>query len=65
MIVVKHFGKRRKCWLPALSLFPTMFSRGLYLREKLTARERVVTKKKRVTPLFSDAMLDWCETSLI
>ena len=22
----KHFGKRRKCWLPAFSPFPTMFS---------------------------------------
>ena len=23
----KHCGKRRKCWLPAFSLFPTMFSK--------------------------------------
>ena len=26
----KHCGKRRKCWLPAFSLFPTMFSTGFY-----------------------------------
>ena len=28
----KHCGKRRKCWLPAFSPFPTMFSRGFFLR---------------------------------
>ena len=28
----KHCGKRRKCWLPAFSPFPTMFSKGLFLR---------------------------------
>ena len=26
--VKKHCGKRRKCWLPAFSPFPTMFSKG-------------------------------------
>ena len=26
---VKHCGKRRKCWLPAFSSFPTMFLKGL------------------------------------
>ena len=25
----KHCGKRRKCWLPAFSPFPTMFSKGV------------------------------------
>ena len=25
-LIRKHCGKRRKCWLPALSPFPTMFS---------------------------------------
>ena len=24
----KYCGKRRKCWLPAFSPFPTMFSKG-------------------------------------
>ena len=24
----KLYGKMRKCWLPAFSLFPTMFSKG-------------------------------------
>ena len=24
----KHCGKRRKCWLPAFSHFPTMFSKS-------------------------------------
>ena len=27
-----HFGKRRKCWLPAFSPFPTMFSKGPFNR---------------------------------
>ena len=25
----KHFGKRRKCWVPAFSTFPKMFSKAL------------------------------------
>ena len=28
----KHCGKRRKCWLPAFSPFPTMFSKGIFLK---------------------------------
>ena len=28
----KHSGKRRKCWLPAFSLFPTMFSKAFLIR---------------------------------
>ena len=28
----KHCGKRRKCWLPALSPFPTMYSKGFFFR---------------------------------
>ena len=28
----KHCGKRRKCWLPAFSSFPTMFSKGPFFR---------------------------------
>ena len=28
----KHGGNRRKCWLPAFSPFPTMFSQGFFLR---------------------------------
>ena len=27
-----HCRKRRKCWLPAFSTFPTMFSKGLFSR---------------------------------
>ena len=26
----KHCGKGRKCWLPAFSPFPTMFSKGIF-----------------------------------
>ena len=26
----KHCGKRRKCWLPAFSVFPTMFSKAFH-----------------------------------
>ena len=28
----KHCGKRRKCWLPVFSSFPTMFSKGFSLQ---------------------------------
>ena len=28
----KHCGKRRKCWSPAFSPFPTMFSKGFSFR---------------------------------
>ena len=28
----KHFVKMRKCWLPAFSTFPTMFSKGFFFR---------------------------------
>ena len=28
----KHCRKRRKCWLPACSPFPAMFSKGVPLR---------------------------------
>ena len=28
----KHCGKKRKCWLPAFSPFPTMFSKGFFFR---------------------------------
>ena len=27
-------GKRRKCWLPAFSPFPTMFSKGYFVKVK-------------------------------
>ena len=27
-----HGGKRRKCWLPAFSTFPTVFSKGFFFR---------------------------------
>ena len=28
----KHYGKRRKCWLPAFSPFPVTFSKGFFVR---------------------------------
>ena len=28
----KHFGKRRKCWLPAFSPFPKVFSKASCLK---------------------------------
>ena len=28
----KHRGKKRKCWLPAFSSFPTMFSKALCVK---------------------------------
>ena len=32
---IKHCGKRRKCWLPAFSPFPTMFSKSLLVQGRL------------------------------
>ena len=29
-MVRKHCGKRRKCWLPAFSPYPTMLPNGFY-----------------------------------
>ena len=37
----KLCGKRRKCWLPAFSPFPTMFSKG-YLFKVIESRDCVV-----------------------
>ena len=37
----KYCGKRRKCWLPALSPFPTMFSKDFSV-EVVKSREWVV-----------------------
>ena len=37
----KHCGKRRKCWLPAFSPFPTMFSKGFFSRV-VKSQDRVV-----------------------
>ena len=31
-MIGKHYGKRRKCWLPALFPFPTMFSKAFFHR---------------------------------
>ena len=28
---MQHYGKRRKCWLPAFSPFPTTFSKSFFL----------------------------------
>ena len=40
----KHCGKWRKCWLPAFSPFPTMFSKSLFLRV-VNSRDCVVKGK--------------------
>ena len=40
----KHCGKSRKCWLPAFSPFPTMFSKGFFLRI-VKSRDREVKSK--------------------
>ena len=37
----KHCGERRKCWLPAFSPFPTMFSKAFFSRG-VKSRDRVV-----------------------
>ena len=42
--IEKHCGKRRKCWLPAFSSFPTMFSEGFFScrASKVVSRHCVV-----------------------
>ena len=37
----KHCGKKRKCWLPAFSPVPTMFSKG-FLYRVLKSQDYVV-----------------------
>ena len=37
----KHCGKRRKCWLPAFSPFPTMFSKALNSKLGLCGKELI------------------------
>ena len=39
----KHCVERRKCWLPAFSLFPTMFSKAFFLGV-LKSRDCVVMR---------------------
>ena len=41
-------GKKRKCWLPAFSLFPTMFSKGFF--------QRVVKSQDSMVKTFSPFM---------
>ena len=39
----KHFGKRRKCWLPAFFPFLKMFSKDLFLKGCLTTQWHLLT----------------------
>ena len=49
----KKCGKRRKCWLPTFSPFPTMFSKGFFFRVVKSRYyvERVKTKKNHFCPI--------------
>ena len=48
----KHCGKGRKCWLPAFSPFPAMFSKPLHSRV-VESRDCVVKSYKNL-PLTID-----------
>ena len=37
----KHCEKTRKCWLPALSFCPTMFSKGLLYRVNIDIKDGI------------------------
>ena len=50
----KHCGKRRKCWLPAFSPFPTMFSKALVPRV-IKSRDCVV--KELIAKSFGPGQL--------
>ena len=43
-----HFGKRRKCWLPAFSPFPKMFSKTFFLGV-VKSRDCVVKRLDGIT----------------
>ena len=50
--VGKHDGKRRKCWLPAVSSFPTIFSKVFPLRRPMKTvpnRHCIVSPDSTVT----------------
>ena len=44
----KHCGKRRKCWLPAFSPFPTLFSTDIFP----LGHQKLALCNIRVTPYF-------------
>ena len=44
--IVGNTGKRRKCWLPAFSSFPTVFSKAFFFRV-FKSRDCVVKSLKR------------------
>ena len=43
----KHCGKRRKCWLPAFSPFPTMFLKGFFFNV-VKSRNSIVKSGKEL-----------------
>ena len=51
-MVRKHCEKRRKCWLPAFSLSPTMFSQGFFFKV-IKSRDLVVKRSRRFQHYFS------------
>ena len=55
----KHCRKRRKCWFPALSPFPTMFSKGFSYRSF-----KVVIVWSRVISLPHDKMKDFADDKI-
>ena len=54
----KYYGKRRKCWLPAFSPFPTMFSTRLktnfIIRHYLNWHLQILSIMKKIYILSSD-----------
>ena len=55
----KHCGKRIKCWFPAFSPFPTMFSKGLFFRV-IKSRDCVI-KGQVIMPTYTETMVDQSE----
>ena len=61
--VRKHRGKRRKCWLPAFSPFPTMFSGVLFLmvskcQDWVVIKHLILLKDKIIRPFQLQHFLD-------
>ena len=51
----KHCGKKRKCWLPAFSPFPTMFSKAFFSLE--SSEVGIRWKRVKIRDLGKDLSL--------
>ena len=70
----KYCGKRRKCWLPAISPFPTMFSKAFFskgvksrdcvVKSEITEEEAFWKQSRRRIKCWQPAFSSLCATVL-